>query len=536
MPESLPVLKDWKWELSYNFGRTQATQLNEGNLIVSRLGNALGPSFFDSDGIARCGTSDAPIDGCVPMNVFAGADANAITQEMIDYVTFTGVSTGYNRQQTVLGTMHGRLARTPWGGDIALAIGADHRREGGGYTPDPLTSTGDTTGNAQEPTDGSYNVTEGFAELSAVPVVGQGLVQWLELNLAARAFDYSNFGSGITGKVGGLFRTSAGLAIRGSYSTAFRAPNVGELFSGNADNFPQVDDPCDAQPGGADQPRTLPPEVQARCSAEGIPVGTIFGLSQQRSQVGGNPNLTEETANVLTAGLVFEPPMVKGLAMTLDYFNVDITDTIQAQGAGVILADCYTRGNQEACDRIKRNPVNFQIDSINDTVANVGGTRTSGIDFSVAYDRQFPFGRLRTSLEGTYLLGFEFDNLVDPDKPLQAQGNYDFGVFPAIKTNFTTQWAKDGISAGFNIRFVGSYDECENSDCNGLQADDPNGDGVDDGLAGIGIAVVARRHRRPFQHQLSFLARPQKAVGVVNDAGIDVEVGAADAARLADSV
>lgn len=489
VPESVPGLADWKWELSFNFGRTQGIQRNEGNLIVSRLANALGPSYIDTSGKPVCGDSvtGTVIDGCVPMNVFAGYDPSlpldrqAITPEMIKYVTFTGVSTGYNRQQTLLGTLHGRLARTPWGGDIALAVGADYRREAGGYTPDPLTSTGDTTGNAQEPTEGSYNVKEGYAELSAVPVVGKGAVQWLEINLAARAFDYNNFGTGATWKAGGLFRTLGGLSLRGTYSTAFRAPNVGELYSGNADSFPQIDDPCDTFPASADEPLTeLPANVQAVCDAQGVPRGSQFGKAQQRSKVGGNPNLEEETAKVFTAGLVVEPPMVKGLSFTLDYFNIDIKDTIQALGAGTILANCYQRNDMDSCAKITRNPVTFEIDTIDDSTDNVGGTRTSGVDFAVAYDHQYPFGRMRHSLEGAYLLAYDIDNLLEGEPALKGKGRYDFGSFPAFKANFTTSWAKDGISAGFNLRFVGSYDECVNNDCNSLEADDPNGDGVED--------------------------------------------------------
>lgn len=468
IPETVPGLADWKWELSFNYGRTQATQENKGNLVISRLTNALGPSFFDANGVARCGAPGEEIDGCVPLNILAGGDANAITQDMIDYVTYTGISGGYNRQHTLLGTMHGRLAKTPWGGDIALAVGADYRREGGGFTPDPLTSTGDTTGNAQEPTEGSYDVKEGYAELSAVPVVGKGAVQWLELNLAARAFDYNTFGSGATWKVGGLFRTLGGVSVRGTYSTAFRAPSIGALYSGLADSFPGAEDPCDTTPPSANgETITLPDDVAARCAADGVPADAAFGTSQQRSQVGGNPNLREETADVFTAGIVFEPPQVKGLAFTVDYFNIDIQDAIQSLGASVILANCYQRGLEEYCDKVFRDPNRGgEIDYVDDATSNVGGNATSGIDFSVAYDHSHQgVGRFRHSFEGTWLNNFDIDNTL---QVLKAKGNYDFGVYPALKTNFTTTWAKDGINAGFNIRFVSSYDECDAQDCNSL--------------------------------------------------------------------
>jgi hypothetical protein len=125
----------------------------------------------------------------------------------------------------------------------------------------------------------------------------------------------------------------------------------------------------------------------------------------------------------------------------------------------------------DACALITRNP-NGSIDTINDVVANVGGTTTSGVDFAISYDHTFPFGRIRTGLEGTYLNEFNFANLVDPSTPLVAKGNYDFGVYTPLKTNFTTQWARDGISAGFNIRYIAGFDECDGGDCNSLKGED----------------------------------------------------------------
>jgi iron complex outermembrane recepter protein len=416
--------------------------------------------------VARCGKPGAEVDGCVPMNLLAGADAKAISQDMIDYVTFTGVAGGFNRQQTLLGSLRGQVVKTPWGGDVSVALGADYRREAGGFTPDPLTATGDTTAGGTEPTDGSYNVSEGFVEISAVPVVGKGFAQWVELNLAARAFDYDTFGSGVTWKAGGLFRTHGGVALRGTYSTAFRAPNVSELFSGLTDSFPPAVDPCDTTPPDSDEPITLDPEVARNCADAGVPADASFGTSQQRSRVGGNAALQEETAKVFTAGVVFEPPAVKGLAFTLDYFNIDIENAIQRLGAQVILTNCYARSNQDYCKLIERNPnLGQSIQSIDDATKNVGGTATSGVDFSVSYDRAYGFGRMRHSLEGTYLRSFEIDNTL---QTLNAKGNFDFGVFPTVKTNFTTTWAKDGLSAGFNLRFVSSFDECEDANCNGL--------------------------------------------------------------------
>ena len=457
--EDAAAFKNWKWELSFNYGRTTATQRNDGNLILSRLANALGPSFLDASGTPRCGTAaTGSIPGCVPMNIMGSS--GSITQEMIDYVTFTGVSTGYNEQRTALAQASGRVVKLPNGGDISLAVGADYRREAGGYTPDPLTSTGDTTGNAQAPTEGTYNVAEAFGELSIVPVSGLDAAQWLELNVAARGFRYNTFGSGFTWKAGTLFKTYGGIGVRGTYSTAFRAPSVAELYQGKADAFPLATDPCDT----ADGPITN--EVtRRRCAEQGVPLDAEYGASQQRSIRGGNANLAAETANVFTAGVVFEPPAVEGLGITLDYFNIKIKKAIQALGAQAILTNCYVRDQDEACGQVVRDPqLNYAIDYIDDPISNVGGTSTDGLDFAIVHDMKHGgIGRIRNQLEAQYLRSVTLDNTI---QLLQGVGYYDLGVYPKYKANFSTLWSQKRLNAGVILRYVGGFKECVDNDCN----------------------------------------------------------------------
>jgi iron complex outermembrane recepter protein len=469
LPEDLPVLGNWKWELSYNYGRTQGTQLNGGNLIVSHVQNAIGPSFMDAGGVARCGTADAPIADCVPINILTPAgEFSGISQEAIDYSTFTGISGGFNEQRTLLATARGQLLKTPWGGDVAMALGADYREEAGAFNPDPLTSTGNTTGNASEPTEGKYDVIEGFAELSIVPIAGHEIAQWVELDGAVRGFRYDTFGSGVTWKAGGLFRTVGGVALRGTYSTAFRAPSINDLFSGNQDDFPSAADPCSVHLGPLD------PVTAQNCAADGIPATYQDPRRQLLANSGGNEDLQEEKAKVFTAGIVIEPPPVKGLSLTLDYFNVSIEDAIGVLGADTILSNCYNRpaGERLYCDRIVRLPSN-RLQVINDSLANVGGTDTSGLDFAVAYDYQIGAGgRLKHQLEGTYLLAYDFDT---GERVLNYRGVYDSeDVFPYLKTNFSTSWGLDNFGAGFNIRYIGGFKECEGNDCNRPSA--PNRD------------------------------------------------------------
>jgi outer membrane receptor protein involved in Fe transport len=463
IPSDAPAFGGFKWEASYNYGRTDADQENDGNLIKSRLGNALGPSFLNASGVPTCGTPTAPIAGCVPMNILGGT--GSIDPKAAAYVTFTGVRKGYNEQQTVGAQTHGRLVTLPNNGDLSLAAGGDFRKEAGGTTPDPLTATGDTTGNAQAPTAGSYDVIEGFGELSLVPLSGQKFAEWVELDLAARAFRYSTFGSGVTWKAGGLFRTINGLAVRGTYSTAFRAPSVSELFQGKSDSFPATADPCDTKPRGTTI--VLDQAVADECAREGVAPDAVFGTAQQRTQVGGNEKLKAETAKVLTAGVVFEPPQVKGLSATADYWRIDIDNAIQTLGATVVLANCYNHGLQSFCQQIHRNPaISNAIDYIDNPVANVGGAATSGMDFALAYDHDFGgAGRFRESAEAQYLMKYNVDN---SSQVLHGLGNYDLGARPKLKATFSTMWQHPGgAGAGVALRYVGSFKECDQNNCNG---------------------------------------------------------------------
>jgi outer membrane receptor protein involved in Fe transport len=472
--EDVPTLKNWKWEASYNYGRTDGTNSLKGDLILSHLRNALGPSFSDAMG-DHCGTQGKPIAGCVPLDLLHPGANNKITSDAINYLTFTGTTSGFNEQHTALATASGKLIDLPNHGDVSLAIGGDYRFERAGFQPDPLTATGDTTGVATEATLGSYHTFEGFGELSVVPISGGETLKWVEVNAAGRAYDYNTFGSGVTGKVSGLVRTVGGVALRGTIGTAFRAPNVSELFAGQADTFPNNADPCDAQPLGQRAPAPLDPNVQRVCSgsspAGGVPMGTVFGSIQQRAKVGGNPDLKPEKGTVGTAGIVYEP--LAGLALTLDYWHINIDNAITNLPASTILDQCYQGGIDKFCQQVQRDPMTHVISHIIDLNQNVGSFDTSGLDFSASYQYHLAAaGTFRHSVEGTYLFKNNIDTgTVDPatgkEQVLHGRGFFDLGVNPDLKVNVFTTWRHpSGVGAGFAVRFVDSYQECNNNNCN----------------------------------------------------------------------
>jgi outer membrane receptor protein involved in Fe transport len=479
-PESWGALKNWNYEVSYNYGISEARAGTTGQLNKLRLTDALGPSMRDADGTPICvhvpgdpstrivyhvmGLPDFP---CVPLNMLA--PTGAIPRDQLKNVTFNDIGTGTDTVRTYLATASGRVAELPDHGEISLSLGGDARYEVGEHEPPEVASAGYTTDTEAHDTLGKFHLFEGFGELAIVPITGGDLARRVEIDLGVRALHHNRYGSSLTYKAGALVRTAGGIAVRGTYATAFRSPSVFDLFGGRTETLPAVEDPCDARPPSTgDSTRTLDPRVQGQCTAQGVPVGTRFTTGQQPARIGGNPNLEAETAATATVGVVIEPPPLKGVTVTADYWHIAIDDAIEALGVATIFANCYDRGIQAFCDQIHRDFATHRIIHVDQFLQNVPRTVTSGVDVALSYDARLgALGRIHSALEAQYLLRYD---LHAATQVIHGVGFYDLGVYPRYKANLSSHWSHPGgASGGFTLRYVGSYKECAGDDCNAPQ-------------------------------------------------------------------
>ncbi len=464
------TMSAWKWEISFNYGRSSSDQSHAGDVVASRLNDGVGPSFIDDGGTPRCGVpgplpgpgDDAVIAGCVPVDLLSGA--GSLTPEMVSYLTFRGRDSGFNEQTMVSAQFTGPILKTPWNGHLSAALGADYRKVSGGFFPDAIIASGDSLGGTISAVEGSYHVAESFVELSFVPVADMAWARSLELTGAARAFDYNLATSGVAWNAGALWRTVGGLSLRGNYSTAFHAPTIGELFAPGSDTFIFATDPCDSTFGSLDDPN-----VAARCAQEGLPpdFNSQFAFFLPQRIGGGNTELQEETSSTFSAGVVFEPTWIEGLTLSLDYFNIAIDKGIDLLGVSQILANCYNNAdaNRTNCDQVVRDPSTGFVEFVDNKFLNVDKTRTSGFDLALNYNRDFgDVGHFRIEFEMTYL--DRFDQETPSSGLLHGAGVYDLGVYPRVKTNTMLQWDKDAIGAGINLRSIGSFIECDQDFCN----------------------------------------------------------------------
>jgi outer membrane receptor for ferrienterochelin and colicin len=209
--------------------------------------------------------------------------------------------------------------------------------------------------------------------------------------------------------------------------------------------------------------------VAAQCLATGVPASAALGTSTVRARLGGNPALQPETARVGTLGVMVEP--ARGLDVTLGYWRIDLDDAIAHLPVPLILSQCYAAGNPGACDQIHRDPVDHRITDVVDTIRNIGGVTTSGLDFSAAYGYRNSYGAFRHAIEGTYLFQYNLDtgtrDAQNTEQIVHGRGFYDLGVLPDLKLDLATTWAHpSGLGAGVSVRFIDGYRECEHNRCN----------------------------------------------------------------------
>jgi len=206
--------------------------------------------------VLRCGTAANPVPGCVPANLFG------VSNPTSDQLTSLGlerlVNRGWNQQTQVQANLNGELFQLGSDRPVGLAFGYEFRREYGGFTPDQIASLTFTNSfgitsfvdsdYGSFPTSGSFNVNEGYAELDVPLISRMPGVDDLEIQAAVRVFNYSTFGTDSTYKFGARYRPIRDVTIRATYSTAFRAPSVPELYSGRGPSAESASIPAATRP------------------------------------------------------------------------------------------------------------------------------------------------------------------------------------------------------------------------------------------------------------------------------------------------
>ncbi len=389
---------NWKWDAYFNYGRTTEATASETG-FRDRYFFALDAIAGPTAGTVICRDAAARAAGCQPFNPFG---FNSVSQASIDYISKNGQLSTYDSKVTQKGfaaNVAGSLFSLP-AGDVKIAVGGERRTESSSEVYDLETQLGNTLSNALTNTAGRYKVTEGYAELAAPLLKDKPFAHFLGLEGAVRVGDYSTVGSVFSWKAGATWAPTPDFRFRGVYSVATRAPNIGELFQGAAQTFPQgLTDPCEGATATSSRPqdaycRSLPGVAATIASAGTFTYDDNSDRQSIEGEDSGNPNLAEEQATTITLGVVFTPRFLRNFSATVDFFDIKVKDAIQFVPRQVIIDQCVsTAGASPLCALIVRegaapNPRSrtrgtvFQVDS---SPVNAASIRTRGIDFAMRY-------------------------------------------------------------------------------------------------------------------------------------------------------
>ncbi len=241
-----------------------------------------------------------------------------------------------------------------------------------------------------------------------------------------------------------------------------RAPNIDELFSPAQAAFFRPNDPCDQ--GQIDALlATGDPRGNNRvtnCAADGLPTGFQDPLSARFvGETVGNTDLEEETADTFTVGIILQPSFVEGLTISVDYWDIEIEDAIQAPSAQDIVNACYdsTQFPNQFCDLFTRNtdtdsPQFGGFTFLRQQQINFAALEAAGIDFQVKYDFDIDEHAFSVGVNGSYF--DKLNNFFDPTDLTAVDPELGELQRPEWAGNAFINWSYDRFTIGWQTQYM----------------------------------------------------------------------------------
>lgn len=438
----------WTWDGHFNWGRSETFDETSNQVNVTKLRIAVDPNACDAD--VGCSTAQAAPGDAI--DIFGRGD---VTPAFANYILFDDTEFNEYEMMQLAGNISGDLFDLP-AGVVGFAAGAEYREEEGGSRRSAVTQAGDSAGNFAQSTSGEYDVTEVYAEFNIPLLKDAPLAKSLSTDVAFRYSDYDTIGDDSTYKLGISWAPFDDIRFRAVQSTAFRAPNIMELFGGISDTFDAVGDPCS---GWAGDTTTT---VGANCAAAGVPAAYVQNAGQLKVSEGGNPDLEAETAENFTFGAVWTPSFIEDFSLSLDYYEIEVEDAIDSRDATSVMNNCYNTAGLSStdCTRIGRNAQGniVRLEVLNENLAEI---ETSGVDMTLNYAMDTSIGRLSFAWLANYLI--EYKETTSDGTTIEytdriANDNSAWSGYPRIRSNMSLGLAQDNWDVSLTHRYIHDAD------------------------------------------------------------------------------
>lgn len=357
------------------------------------------------------------------------------TPEVLALVSPTLTNSGITKSTSFDFKASRELMQLP-AGALAIAVGAEYRKEKTDSQATPYTDINDIAGLGYSASKGDRDVTALYTEL-AVPVLKS-----LELQFAVRTDDYSDYGRSTTPKAGFKFTPTSTVAFRGTYAEGFRAPSAAENGDSAVAAFTNI----------ANDPIRCPvTKLTADCSTQSVGAITI-----------GNKNIQPETSKSYSLGMVIEP--IKNINLSLDLWQIVRKGEINGSDPGAVVDN--PAGYPDAIIVRGEATTNFPtlpgpILMVKAPYLNAGQTKTSGVDLDLRGRYNMGAnGKLTSGVTVTYMKEFTRTNadgtvleFAGTHGDINLSGN---GGTPKTKVRLTLGWEKGPFQITGNANYVSS--------------------------------------------------------------------------------
>ena len=305
-------------------------------------------------------------------------------------------------------------------GTVQAVVGFEYREETYSDQYDGLSEAGVVGGSSGGSAGGERDVTAFYGEM-LVPLTFD-----LELTVAGRFDDYSDYGSDFSPKVGLRWQPIQELVVRGSWGQGFRAPTLDILTMQPSIGNPSVRD-------------------WVLCTDQGLPLTADDCPAQQiRSETIANDELSSESSTQFSLGVAYQP--TEWLNMTVDYYDIEIKDAIRFFDTQTLI-DRELSGDALPDDVFLTREDGI-ITGARQGYSNVGTRETSGLDFNFQTNFDFgEMGRLTQNLQLSYVINDSEDGgrnrVQDPGQP-------------ESRMNFTNTYTFGDFDFGWNVNLIGS--------------------------------------------------------------------------------
>ena len=424
---------DWSYDVYYQNSAVNYQNEYRNDLSVVAINRAV--DVISVAGVPTCVSTLRGQDAnCVPYNLFQGGlpgdagiqgviDSGQAAQDYLAKGTFIN---GDGKQKILSGFVTGDTGFTIPGApsSVSLVAGFETKELSTDFRPDTPTLMGDRSGSggATLPIGGKYDVDEFFFELG-IPVSNN-----ISVDAGFRSAEYSTGQETDAMKIGTYWTVNDDLSLRASFQTAQRHANISELYLAVSDGLVDLDnDPCSIQQNGSAATATAAQCLNTGLSANLYNTALNSPADQYNTKGGGNPNVSPEESESLTIGAVITPASVPGLSLTIDYFDITVTDGIGSVSAKTALDNCIATGSAQYCNLINRRADNGSLwltgGYISAQLTNLSEESTSGLDFIFDYSFDTAYGSV--AVEGVTTLLDSFDIIELPGSAAQpCAGNW----------------------------------------------------------------------------------------------------------------